>query len=102
MKQFLLHLDETKELGRPFVIQDLDETHLFINADVLETLQESIDDLMDRLHFPVAAQIGSNWTLAAVVKPVQLLLFIFLRSYLMICTTQWWLLLCSDIHGFLY
>ena len=63
MKQFLLHLDETKELGRPFVIQDLDETHLFINGDVLETLQESIDDLMDRLHFPVASQIGNNWNL---------------------------------------
>lgn len=68
MKQFLLHLDETKELGRPFVIQDLDETHLFINADVLETLQESIDDLMDRLHFPVAAQIGNNWIVSTVVS----------------------------------
>jgi len=73
MKQFLLHLDETKELGRPFVIQDLDETHLFINADVLETLQESIDDLMDRLHFPVAAQIGNNWSPTTVIKPLELL-----------------------------
>ena len=61
MKQLLLHLDETEELGRKFVIQDLDETHLFINQEVLELLQESIDDLMDRLHFPVAAQLGNDW-----------------------------------------
>jgi len=60
MKQLLLHLDETEELGRKFVIQDLDETHLFINQEVLELLQESIDDLMDRLHFP-AAQLGNDW-----------------------------------------
>ena len=51
MKQFLLHLDEKKELGRTFVIQDLDETHLFISSDILETLQERIDGLMDKLNF---------------------------------------------------
>ena len=53
MKQFLLHLDETNALGRTFVIQDLDETHIFIAADILETLHNKIDDLMDKLHFPV-------------------------------------------------
>jgi TFIIH basal transcription factor complex TTD-A subunit len=35
MKQFLLHLDETLKLGSRFIIQDLDETHLFISSDVL-------------------------------------------------------------------
>lgn len=53
MKQFLLHLDETEELGRRFVIQDLDETHLFLSAEILPVLQERIDDLMDKLSFPV-------------------------------------------------
>jgi TFIIH basal transcription factor complex TTD-A subunit len=35
MKQFLLYLDETHKLGSRFIIQDLDETHLFISSDVL-------------------------------------------------------------------
>lgn len=53
MKQFLLHLDETMKLGKKFIIQDLDDVHLFISADVIETLQAKIDDLMDQISFPV-------------------------------------------------
>uniref|UniRef100_T1JPK8 General transcription and DNA repair factor IIH subunit TFB5 n=1 Tax=Strigamia maritima TaxID=126957 RepID=T1JPK8_STRMM len=53
MKQLLLHLDETNQLGRKFVIQDLDPTHLFISADIIESLQAHIDDLMDRLAFVI-------------------------------------------------
>lgn len=49
MKQFLLHLDETTALGRRFIIQDLDETHLFISSDIVEVLQAKIDDLMDHI-----------------------------------------------------
>ncbi|XP_073967722.1 transcription factor B5 isoform X1 [Bombus fervidus] len=54
MKQFLLHLDETFALGRKFIIQDLDERHLFISADILDTLQTKVDDLMDQISFPLA------------------------------------------------
>lgn len=53
MKQFLLHLDETLALGRKFIIQDLDETHLFISPDIVETLQAKFDDMMDQISFPV-------------------------------------------------
>lgn len=53
MKQFLLHLDEKNSLGSKFIIQDLDETHIFISADVLEMLQDKIDDLMDKVAVPV-------------------------------------------------
>lgn len=53
MKQFLLNLDETNGIGKKFIIEDLDETHLFIAADMLETLQARIDDLMDQISFPV-------------------------------------------------
>ena len=53
MKQFLLYLDETNALGKKFVIQDLDDTHIFISSDIIDTLQEQIDDLMDRLSFPL-------------------------------------------------
>lgn len=54
MKQFLLHLDETLKLGRKFIIQDLDETHLFISADILDLLKSKIDDLMDQISFPLS------------------------------------------------
>lgn len=54
MKQLLLHLDETNALGSKFILQDLDETHLFISADILQELQSRIDDLMDRISFPLA------------------------------------------------
>jgi len=53
MKQFLLHLDETLALGRKFIIQDLDESHLFISSDSVEILQARVDDLMDRTSFPL-------------------------------------------------
>ncbi|XP_014213342.1 general transcription factor IIH subunit 5 [Copidosoma floridanum] len=49
MKQFLLHLDETFALGKKFIIQDLDEKHLFISTDILDTLQAKVDDLMDQI-----------------------------------------------------
>jgi len=54
MKQFLLHLDETDALGNKFILQDLDETHLFISSEILEVLQNRIDDLMDQISFPLA------------------------------------------------
>ena len=54
MKQFLLHLDERNALGSKFIIQDLDETHLFISSEILEVLQNRIDDLMDQISFPLA------------------------------------------------
>lgn len=54
MKQFLLHLDETVALGRKFIIQDLDESHLFISADILDILQAKVDDLMDQISVSLA------------------------------------------------
>jgi len=53
MKQFLLHLDETLALGRKFIFHDLDENHLFISPDIVETLQQKFDDLMDTISFPL-------------------------------------------------
>jgi TFIIH basal transcription factor complex TTD-A subunit len=54
MKQFLLHLDDTQALGRRFVLNDLDENHLFINADIVKTLKDKIDELLDKISVPVA------------------------------------------------
>lgn len=56
MKQFLLHLDETSALGSAFVLADLDDSHLFIDPKIIPTLRSKIDDLMDRLSFPITKQ----------------------------------------------
>lgn len=53
MKQFLLHLDETSALGGKFIIQDLDDTHLFIAAEYLSILRSKVDDLMDQISAPI-------------------------------------------------
>ena len=51
MRQFLLHLDATNELGQRFVLQELDSTHLLIIPEILNTLKSKIDDLMDKFSF---------------------------------------------------
>ncbi|KAG9283015.1 general transcription factor IIH subunit 5 [Astyanax mexicanus] len=53
MKQFLLYLDETSALGKKFIIQDLDDTHVFILAEVVPILQEKVGELMDQNSFPI-------------------------------------------------
>ncbi|CAH8594713.1 unnamed protein product [Dicrocoelium dendriticum] len=55
MKHFLLHLAETLVLGTNFVHTDLDDYHLFIDADILGKLQERVDNLMESLSFPITA-----------------------------------------------
>ncbi|XP_050525930.1 general transcription factor IIH subunit 5 [Daktulosphaira vitifoliae] len=51
MKQFLLQLDQTNALGKKFILQELDDEHLFVSSDVLETLEDRVDELMDQLTF---------------------------------------------------
>ncbi|CDW54201.1 Putative transcription factor tfiih complex subun it tfb5 [Trichuris trichiura] len=54
MKQFLLHLDETIALGFKFILKDLDDTHVFISADSVNTLSQKIDTLMESLSPDIA------------------------------------------------
>lgn len=51
MKQFLLQLDQTNALGKKFILQELDDEHLFVSSDVLEILEDRVDELMDQLTF---------------------------------------------------
>lgn len=53
VKQFLLHMDEKNVLGEKFIIEDLDETHLFVASKVIKTLEAKLWELMDKLSFPV-------------------------------------------------
>uniref|UniRef100_A0A9L0JKW3 General transcription and DNA repair factor IIH subunit TFB5 n=1 Tax=Equus asinus TaxID=9793 RepID=A0A9L0JKW3_EQUAS len=42
MKQFLLYLDESNALGKKFIIQDIDDTHVFVIAELVNVLQERL------------------------------------------------------------
>lgn len=52
MKQLILDLDEKQTLGQKFIIQDLDERHLFISAEILEALRGKIEDLGGEISVP--------------------------------------------------
>lgn len=47
MKQFLLHLDETMQLGSKFVLVNLDECHLFVQPEVYNSLKVSFVVLLN-------------------------------------------------------
>lgn len=49
MHQFLIYLDETKALGSRFIIKKLDDTHVFVEHDIISALEDKIDALMDSL-----------------------------------------------------
>ncbi|XP_035304054.1 general transcription factor IIH subunit 5-like [Cricetulus griseus] len=51
MKQFLLYLDESNALGKKFIIQDIDDTHVFVIAKLVNVLQERVRELMDQNAF---------------------------------------------------
>ena len=53
VKQFLLHMDETRALGEKFILEDMDATHLFVAAKIVKTLEAKLWELMDKLSFPV-------------------------------------------------
>ncbi|XP_068926426.1 general transcription factor IIH subunit 5 isoform X1 [Petaurus breviceps papuanus] len=53
MKQFLLYLDESNALGKKFIIQDIDDTHVFVLAELVNFLQERVGELMDQNSFPI-------------------------------------------------
>ncbi|XP_064383808.1 general transcription factor IIH subunit 5-like [Halichondria panicea] len=48
IKQYILHLDQKESLGRRFILQDLDELHVFVALDVAKQLQQKIDELMEK------------------------------------------------------
>eukprot|EP00966_Prymnesium_polylepis_P100289 2322958-Prymnesium_polylepis.1 len=50
MKQFVVHIDEERKSkhGEPsFVIEDLDETHLFVRAEHVAFIEQKIMELQD-------------------------------------------------------
>ncbi|KAL5963303.1 General transcription factor IIH subunit 5 [Taenia solium] len=56
MKQFLTYLSENLIIGSRFILSDLDESHIFIDPVVLPRLQAKVDDLMEKLSFPLVTE----------------------------------------------
>ena len=44
MKQFILHLSEERIEGAPFVLADLDATHLLINEDYVDRVKARVSE----------------------------------------------------------
>ena len=49
MKQFFLYLDESSALN--FIIQDIDDTQVFVISELVNILQEQVGELMDQNAF---------------------------------------------------
>lgn len=49
MRQFLLHLDESRALGPKFVLRELDETHVFVDREIVPVLEQKLEQLMESL-----------------------------------------------------
>ncbi|KAF8360088.1 gtf-2H5, partial [Pristionchus pacificus] len=50
MKQLLIHLDETRALGSKFIVKELDDTHIFVDKEIQEVLDNKLDDLMEAMN----------------------------------------------------
>ena len=46
LAQFIKYIDEKRELGLPFIIKELDETHLFVEKSIIQALEQRIDVMM--------------------------------------------------------
>ncbi|PAV62988.1 hypothetical protein WR25_03880 [Diploscapter pachys] len=50
MRQLLIHLDESLTLGSKFIYKELDETHLFIDKEIVPILEEKLDQIMEQMN----------------------------------------------------
>ncbi|CAI5444698.1 unnamed protein product [Caenorhabditis angaria] len=49
-RQLLIHMDESRQLGSKFIVRELDETHLFIEKDVIPILEERVESIMEQMN----------------------------------------------------
>ncbi|CAI4232324.1 unnamed protein product [Auanema sp. JU1783] len=50
MRQLLIHLDESRTLGSKFIIKELDDTHLFIDKEIIPILEDKLDQIMESMN----------------------------------------------------
>lgn len=49
LKQFIKHLDEKLSLGDRFIIEELDDRHLFVESEYVARIERKIEAMMDQL-----------------------------------------------------
>jgi hypothetical protein len=49
LKQFIKSLDEKGELNGRFIIEELDDTHLFVDKGYIKAIEQKIELMMDQL-----------------------------------------------------
>ena len=47
---YLLHVLPSSFIHNRFILQDLDELHIFVSSDIAKILQQKIDELMEKTH----------------------------------------------------
>lgn len=50
-KQYLVHLDESLALGERFILNNLDEQHLFVNTAIIPKLKRKLEEEIDKISY---------------------------------------------------
>mmetsp|Transcript_26486 Transcript_26486/g.58067 ORF Transcript_26486/g.58067 Transcript_26486/m.58067 type:complete len:111 (-) Transcript_26486:319-651(-) len=58
--QFVKHLNETKRVGKKFIIEELDATHLLIKGNAREEVLSKVEEWMDANVFTNVERVGEN------------------------------------------
>ncbi|KAF3828949.1 hypothetical protein GH733_003213 [Mirounga leonina] len=69
MKQFLLYLDELNALGKKFIIQDIDGTHVFVIAELVNVLQERVEQEDKKMKFSDTSPITNHFSQSKLESP---------------------------------
>ena len=54
VKQYLVHLDETKQFGEKFILNNLDDQHLFVQSSSVAMIKEKLKEQMDKISYDPA------------------------------------------------
>ncbi|VDN45636.1 unnamed protein product [Gongylonema pulchrum] len=49
MRQLLAHLDESRALDSKFIVKELDETHIFVDKEIIPVLEQKLDQFMEAM-----------------------------------------------------
>lgn len=51
VKQYLVHLDETMAIGERFILNNLDDQHLFVQSSAVSKIKEKLQELIDKISY---------------------------------------------------
>ena len=51
VKQYLVHLDETLAFGEKFILNNLDEQHLFVQSSAVSKIKVKLQEHIDKISY---------------------------------------------------